>query len=130
MRRLNVQWVVVVSQDSFYKALTHDQIKSVANYNFDHPDAIDWELLTKTIKDLKDGKSVDIPIYDFKTHSRTDKSQRIYGADVIILEGILVFHPPEVRVLMDMKIFVDTDSDIRLARRCKSKKSFFFKKVY
>lgn len=108
---------MLLSQDSFYKGLTPEQIKDVHNYNFDHPDSIDWNLLIQTLKELKAGRSVDIPIYDFKTHSRLPETQRVYGADVIILEGILVFHPPELRSLMDMKIFVDTDSDIRLARR-------------
>lgn len=106
-----------MSQDSFYKGLTVEESKDSANYNFDHPDAFDWELLVETIKLLKQDKKVDVPIYDFKTHSRLDRTKPIYGADVVILEGILIFHSYELRNYMDMMVFVDSDSDIRLARR-------------
>jgi uridine kinase len=112
--------VVVISQDSFYRPLTKEE-KELANksdYNFDHPDAFDYELLEKTMKDLKQGKNVKIPVYDFKTHSRLDKEvEYVFGADVIILEGILLFNSKELREMMDMKIYVDTDADTRLVRR-------------
>eukprot|EP01130_Rhizamoeba_saxonica_P011164 TRINITY_DN4622_c0_g1_i1.p1 TRINITY_DN4622_c0_g1~~TRINITY_DN4622_c0_g1_i1.p1 ORF type:complete len:180 (-),score=43.66 TRINITY_DN4622_c0_g1_i1:32-571(-) len=91
-----------------------------SNYNFDHPDAFDWELLTETIHDLSLGKNVNIPCYDFTTHSRSETEfESIHGsiADVVIVEGILVFHCKEIVDMLDMKLFVDTDCDTRLARR-------------
>ncbi|CAH1255284.1 UCKL1 [Branchiostoma lanceolatum] len=116
---LDVPWVVQLSMDSFYKVLTPEE-KELANqsdYNFDHPDAFDFELLFDTLKKLKRGRNVEVPIYDFTTHSRTKQQHTLYGANVIIFEGILTFVNPEVRKMLDMKVFVDTDSDIRLARR-------------
>eukprot|EP00123_Amoebidium_parasiticum_P013472 comp21974_c0_seq1/m.31742 comp21974_c0_seq1/g.31742 ORF comp21974_c0_seq1/g.31742 comp21974_c0_seq1/m.31742 type:complete len:495 (-) comp21974_c0_seq1:783-2267(-) len=119
IEELGVRWVVLMSLDSFYKALGPDQKEQARqnNYNFDHPDAFDFELCAETLRKLKQGKNVEIPVYDFSTHSRLDKKQTMYGANVIIFEGIMAFHTAEMRDLMDMKIFVDTDSDIRLARR-------------
>lgn len=112
-------WVTLLSMDSFYKVLTdkqHDQAAS-NDYNFDHPDAFDFELLRDTLQRLKQFKSVEVPIYNFITHSREAKSKTMYGANVIIFEGILTFYNLEICDLLDMKVFVDTDSDIRLARR-------------
>jgi len=112
-------WVTLLSQDSFYKVLTEKQHEQAANndYNFDHPDAFDFELLRKTIQRLKHFKNVEVPIYNFITHSRDNRTKTMYGANVIIFEGILTFYNPEICSLLDMKVFVDTDSDIRLARR-------------
>lgn len=111
--------VVVISQDSFYKPLTEEAIEHVRahNYNFDHPEAFDNVLLSETLIQLNAGKAACIPHYDFKTHARTNETTQLYGADVIILEGILVFYDKESRDQMDMKVFVDTDADSRLARR-------------
>jgi len=113
--------VALVSQDSFYRSLTEEEKTTVSEYNFDHPDAFDWALMHQTLGELrnqpKQGKPVEIPLYDFVTHSRLKESHTIYGADIIILEGILVFYPPELRSMFDMKIFVDADADTRLARR-------------
>eukprot|EP01112_Ceratiomyxa_fruticulosa_P013752 TRINITY_DN3885_c0_g1_i5.p1 TRINITY_DN3885_c0_g1~~TRINITY_DN3885_c0_g1_i5.p1 ORF type:complete len:454 (-),score=71.24 TRINITY_DN3885_c0_g1_i5:231-1592(-) len=114
---LNVKWVVLLSQDSFYKGLTPEQRANVIEYNFDHPNAFDIDLLVDTIKDLKVGKLVKVPVYDFKIHGRLPHSKTVYGADVIILEGIMALYWKELRDLMDLKVFVDTDDDIRLARR-------------
>jgi len=82
-------------------------------------DAFDYESFEQSTRELKAGNPVDIPVYDFKTHSRTTETDRVEGADVIIIEGILIFFTKEMRELMDMKIFVDTDADVRLARRSK-----------
>jgi len=111
--------VMIISLDSFYKPLSHNELDNVKNYNFDHPDAFDWELVINILKKLKKRKNVDIPQYDFNTHSRTENKTTVLGVmyDVIILEGILMFHNDLVRNFFDMKIFVDTDSDTRLARR-------------
>jgi uridine kinase len=88
-------------------------------YDFDHPDAFDFDLLLKTLYDLKSGKQVHIPIYNFTTHSREKQRKTVYGANVVIFEGIMAFVNKEILDIMDMKIFVDTDADIRLARRLK-----------
>uniref|UniRef100_A0A8C2E6M5 Uridine-cytidine kinase n=1 Tax=Cyprinus carpio TaxID=7962 RepID=A0A8C2E6M5_CYPCA len=116
---LDVPWVVLLSMDSFYKVLTAEQQLLAANndYNFDHPDAFDFSLLVHTLRKLKQGKSVKIPVYDFNTHGRQKEWKTVYGASVIIFEGIMSFADKELLKLLDMKIFVDTDSDIRLVRR-------------
>lgn len=118
---LNIDWVTLLSMDSFYKVLSQEQHESAAvnEYNFDHPDAFDFALLIKTLKRLKAGKRVEVPIYNFVTHRRENKTTSMYGANVLIFEGILAFHDKEVLDLLDMKVFVDTDPDIRLSRRLK-----------
>ncbi|GAU12305.1 hypothetical protein TSUD_252550 [Trifolium subterraneum] len=104
------------SIDSFYNNLTEEERARVQDYNFDHPDAFDTEELLRVMDKLKHGEAVDLPKYDFKIY-KSDALRRVNSSDVIILEGILVFHDPRVRELMNMKIFVDTDADVRLARR-------------
>ncbi|KAJ0469654.1 putative transferase [Helianthus annuus] len=118
IQQLHDHRVVLVNQDSFYRGLTAEESKRVHEYNFDHPDAFDTEQMLECIEKLKKGNSVHLPIYDFKNHRRCSESFRqVNASDVIILEGILVFHDQRVRDLMNMKIFVDTDADVRLARR-------------
>ncbi|XP_036100880.1 uridine-cytidine kinase-like 1 isoform X4 [Molossus molossus] len=116
---LDVPWVVLLSMDSFYKVLTRQQQEQAAlnNYNFDHPDAFDFDLIVSTLQKLKQGKSVKVPVYDFTTHSRKKDWKTLYGANVIIFEGIMAFADKALLELLDMKVFVDTDSDIRLVRR-------------
>lgn len=116
---LDVPWVSLVSMDSFYKVLSHEQHeRAIRNeYDFDHPDAFDFDLVISTIQRLKEGKSVNVPIYNFATHSREKTMKIIYGANVVIFEGIMAFANAELLKLMDMRVFVDTDSDVRLARR-------------
>ncbi|KAK3602594.1 hypothetical protein CHS0354_034318 [Potamilus streckersoni] len=118
---LDVQWVSLLSMDSFYKVLSEKEHQQALEneYNFDHPDAFDFRLLIDTLKRLKEGKNVTVPVYNFITHARDEHSKTIYGANVVIFEGIMAFVNKELLQLMDMKIFVDTDSDIRLARRLK-----------
>uniref|UniRef100_A0ABM5F807 Uridine-cytidine kinase n=1 Tax=Pogona vitticeps TaxID=103695 RepID=A0ABM5F807_9SAUR len=118
---LDVPWVVLLSMDSFYKVLNKEQQEAAARheYNFDHPDAFDFDLLIGVLRKLKEGKSVKVPVYDFTTHSRRKEWKTIYGANVIVFEGILAFANKELLQLLDMKVFVDTDSDIRLVRRLK-----------
>ncbi|KAK9499093.1 hypothetical protein O3M35_003604 [Rhynocoris fuscipes] len=111
--------VVTISQDSFYRELTQAEKLKVlkGQYNFDHPDAFNEELIYQTLKDVLAGKKVTIPCYDYRTNSKSEIMQTIYPADVVLFEGILVFYFPEIRNLFHMKLFVDTDSDTRLARR-------------
>ncbi|KAL6520200.1 Uridine kinase-like protein 5 [Orobanche minor] len=115
--QLHDQRVVLVNQDAFYHSLSNEQLEKVGEYNFDHPDAFNTELLLSCMEKLRHGRTVSIPNYDFKTHKSTEPAHMVNPSDVIILEGILVLHDSRVRALMNMKIFVDTDSDVRLARR-------------
>uniref|UniRef100_A0A0R3WFK8 uridine/cytidine kinase n=1 Tax=Taenia asiatica TaxID=60517 RepID=A0A0R3WFK8_TAEAS len=119
IERLNVSWVSLLSMDSYYKVLSPEekQLAKEGRYDFDHPSAIDIKLLINHLSRLKEGKSVQVPEYDFSTHSRVAKTRTLYGANVIIFEGIMAFCYPELTKLMDLKIFVDTDSDERLSRR-------------
>ncbi|XP_043962338.1 uridine-cytidine kinase-like 1 isoform X2 [Gambusia affinis] len=118
---LDVPWVVLLSMDSFYKVLNKEEQELAAKneYNFDHPDAFDFELLITVLRKLKKGKSIKVPVYDFTSHSRRKEWKTVYGANVVIFEGILAFANKELLKLLDMKVFVDTDSDIRLIRRLK-----------
>lgn len=117
IQQLHDHRVVLVNQDSFYRGLTVEELACVSEYNFDHPDAFDTDGMLETLQALKGGQAVEIPIYDFKAHQRSNKTRKMNAADVVIIEGILVFHDPAVRAILNMKIFVDTDADVRLARR-------------
>ncbi|KAK2553686.1 Uridine-cytidine kinase-like 1 [Acropora cervicornis] len=121
IEQLGVPWVSMLSLDSFYKVLTQEQHEAANRneYNFDHPDSFDADLAAMVLKKLKEGKSVQVPIYDFKSHARLEQKHDLYGANVIIFEGIMAFAYKELRDLMDMKVFVDADPDVRLARRLK-----------
>eukprot|EP00092_Neocalanus_flemingeri_P001445 GFUD01001543.1.p1 GENE.GFUD01001543.1~~GFUD01001543.1.p1 ORF type:complete len:545 (+),score=102.52 GFUD01001543.1:118-1752(+) len=118
---LGVPWVTHLSMDSFYKVLNTEQHEMAANneYNFDHPQAFDFELLAETLQRLKEMKKVEVPIYNFVTHRRESKTVSMYGANVIIFEGIMAFYNENIRNLLNLKIFVDHDRDICLARRLK-----------
>ncbi|KAL0850562.1 hypothetical protein ABMA28_012336 [Loxostege sticticalis] len=112
--------VVCISQDSFYRTLTtSERLRAErGQFNFDHPDAFDDKKLLTVLKDILAGKKVEVPEYDYITNAiHPHRSHTIYPADVVLIEGILVFYFPEVRELFHMKLFVDTDSDTRLARR-------------
>lgn len=109
--------VAIICQDSYYKDLYHLSIKERSETNFDAPASIDFDLLTTHLKMLKDGRSIECPVYDFATHSRTKETVKIEPKDITILEGCLVLAVPEVRNLFDMKIFVDAYMDICLCRR-------------
>ncbi|KAF9617847.1 hypothetical protein IFM89_039029 [Coptis chinensis] len=118
IQQLHDHRVVLVNQDSFYRGLTAEEAEHVQEYNFDHPDAFDTEQLLECVEKFKSGQTVQVPIYDFKNHRRCSETFRqVNASDVIILEGILIFHDQRVRNLMNMKIFVDTDADVRLSRR-------------
>ncbi|XP_026669667.1 probable uridine-cytidine kinase isoform X3 [Ceratina calcarata] len=112
--------VVCISQDSFYRDLTPaEKLKAErGQYNFDHPDAFDNDKILQTLQDILAGVKCEIPAYDYRTNSlMKDQVTTIYPADVVLFEGILVFYFPKIRDLFHMKLFVDTDSDTRLARR-------------
>ncbi|KAK6934648.1 hypothetical protein RJ641_034803 [Dillenia turbinata] len=116
--QLHDQRVVLVNQDSFYLNLTEEELTQVHEYNFDHPDAFDTEQLLSSMEKLMHGHAVDIPVYDFRSYKNNVlPSRRVNPSGVIILEGILIFHDHRVRDLLNMKIFVDIDADVRLVRR-------------
>eukprot|EP01129_Flabellula_baltica_P012794 TRINITY_DN5829_c0_g1_i1.p1 TRINITY_DN5829_c0_g1~~TRINITY_DN5829_c0_g1_i1.p1 ORF type:complete len:222 (-),score=44.35 TRINITY_DN5829_c0_g1_i1:85-750(-) len=119
IRQLRNERIAIISMDSFYRPLTQEERQGVKDYNFDHPNAFDWELLISVLENLTLSNTVEIPTYDFVTHARTEEVTKIYGSmvDVILIEGILLFHEPQLLEYIDIKIFVDTDSDTRLSRR-------------
>jgi uridine kinase len=111
--------VGVISQDSYYKETTNLSFDERALINFDHPRAIDFELLVKHLKALKAGETIDQPVYSFIQHNRTDDTISTHPRKVMIIEGILILTNPELRELFDIKIYVHADSDERLIRRLK-----------
>ncbi len=117
LERVGVHRVAYLPHDAYYKELGHLPVEERAKTNFDHPDAFDNELLLEHLKQLKAGKAVDIPVYDFKMHNRRAEAIRVEPQPVILVEGILIFADKQLREQMDVKIYVDTDADLRLLRR-------------
>ena len=113
--RLNKK-VVVIPQDCYYKDSSDLTDEEKRNHNFDHPDAIEWDLLCSQLKDLKEGKAINQPIYSFISCTRSKETTKVEPADVIIIEGILIFTCRELLQQLDIKIFVDADDDDRLMR--------------
>lgn len=109
--------VAMIEYDAYYRDRPDLPPEERALLNFDHPDSLESELLVEHLGQLKSGHAVDVPIYDFKTHRRLDERRRVESAKIVIVEGILVFVDPRLRERFDMKIFVDTDADIRVFRR-------------
>ena len=108
--------VAVIPQDSYYNDSSHVPVEERQSINFDHPDAFDWDLLVEQIKMLRDGKAIDQPTYSYITCTRQPEIVHIEPKEVIIIEGIMALVSPELRNLMDLKIFVDADADDRLIR--------------
>jgi len=117
VRELGSDRVVIIDQDSYYKNLEDIPARDREARNFDHPDAFDNELLKRHIRELLEGRAVEQPIYDYSEHRRLHESRRIGDHLVVVLEGILIFVDPELRALMDIKLFVDADADVRFIRR-------------
>ena len=109
--------VSVIYHDNYYKAHHHMTYEERAKLNYDHPDAFETELLVEAVKELKRGNTVQCPVYDYTIHDRSDKTVTINPAKVIIVEGILIFQCRELCRQMDIKIYVDTDADVRILRR-------------
>lgn len=109
--------VQIICHDSYYKCLDHLSYDERTKVNYDHPDAFDTSLMISHIESLKNGNAIDMPVYSFVEHNRTKDTMHIEPTKVIIIEGILIFADKEIRETMDMKIFVDTDADIRFIRR-------------
>ncbi len=119
MNELPETEVGIISQDSYYKQNVGMSYEERSNINFDHPRAIDFELLVQQLKDLKAGKTIDQPVYSFVTHNRTDDTISTHPRKVMIVEGILILTNPELREMFDIKVYVHADSDERLIRRLK-----------
>ncbi|KAJ2797961.1 Uridine kinase [Coemansia guatemalensis] len=116
---LNVPWVVIISMDSFYRRLTPEESKQAFqnNHDFDHPSSYDFAAAVRALESLKHGKATNIPQYDFATHCPSNETLHVYGASVVVFEGIFALYDQRVLDMLDVKIFVDTDSDVCLARR-------------
>lgn len=109
--------IALIEQDSYYRDVDWRSETELLHHNFDHPSALDNELLVSHIAALKAGHAIEVPVYDFVRHRRTARTKRVEPQPVILLEGILIFVEPNLRELLDFKIYVDTDADLRLIRR-------------
>lgn len=113
----NTNSVVIIKLDDYYQNLDHLTMEERVRVNFDHPDAFDMERLIEDLQCLKARKPIEKPTYDFVNHTRSSVVEKIKPVDVVIVEGLFVLQNPQLRAICDMKIFVDTDSDIRFIRR-------------
>ncbi len=109
--------VTVVGHDSYYKRQEGKTYEERALQNYDHPDAFDTDLLIQHLRELKEGRSIQCPVYSYVDHNRTDQTVEIFPTKVLIVEGILIFQDPVLREMFDIKIFVETDADERILRR-------------
>ena len=110
--------VTVIGHDSYYKRQEGKTYEQRALQNYDHPDAFDTDLLIQHLRELKEGRSIQCPVYSYVDHNRTDRTVEIFPTKVLIVEGILIFQDPVLREMFDIKIFVETDADERILRRC------------
>ena len=111
--------IAFLAQDSYYRDVAWHDKAQLLRHNFDHPDALDSDLLAEHVSGLKAGRAVEVPVYDFVHHRRTPETRRVEPQPVVLVEGILALAEPRLRALLDFKIFVDTDADVRLIRRLK-----------
>jgi uridine kinase len=109
--------VIYLQHDYYYRDLTHLSVDDRRKVNYDHPDSLETGLLTEHLKSLKAGRGIERPDYDFTVHNRRPQTVRVEPKPVIVVEGILIFESAELRSLMDLKVFVDTDADMRFIRR-------------
>ena len=114
---VNVEHIAYMQHDNYYRDQSHLAREERGRTNYDHPDSLETELMVQHLLELKAGRSVEMPIYDFTQDTRSSQTQRVDPAPVILVEGILIFVEKELRDLMDVRIFVDTDADVRLIRR-------------
>ncbi|WP_330442761.1 uridine kinase [Flavobacterium sp. C4GT6] len=119
MNELPLTEVGIISQDSYYRETSNLSYNERAKINFDHPRSIDFELLTQHLKELKEGKTIEQPVYSFVTHNRTGDTIITHPRKVMIVEGILILSDPKLREMFDIKVYVHADADERLIRRLK-----------
>lgn len=108
---------VFIPQDNYYHSAEYINNENITAYNFDHPDAFDTDLLYQHLRDLKQGKAIEMPQYDFVHHRRRDDSIHVDPRPLVIIEGLMVLYDPQIRALLDLKLYVDTPDDIRFIRR-------------
>ncbi len=114
---LGLDAVAFIQHDSYYHDRSHVPPDERVNINYDHPDALETTLLVEHLRELKSGCSIDVPVYDFNAHARTAATSTVKPRSVVILEGILILADRDLRDLMDIRVFVDTDADLRILRR-------------
>jgi uridine kinase len=117
LRTVGRERIAFLAQDNYYRDIDWGGPEAIAAHNFDHPDAVDSQLMVEHLRDLKRGRAIELPVYDFVRHRRTGRTVRIEPRPVVLVEGILLFAEPSVRELLDFKVYVDTDADVRLVRR-------------
>ncbi len=117
MAKVGAQRIAALPHDAYYRDLSHIPLSQRGAPNFDHPDSLETSLLIEHLQELKAGRVIQLPVYDFTTHTRTGGAVPIEPKPVIMVEGILIFAEPALRALFDVKIFVDTDADLRFIRR-------------
>jgi uridine kinase len=117
LERVGAERIAYIQHDSYYRDQSHLPPEERARVNFDHPDTLETDLLVEHVQRLLTGQAVEVPVYDFTTHTRTKRTCRVEPRGVILIEGILIFTEPALRNLMHVKIYVDTDADIRFIRR-------------
>lgn len=113
----NMKRVLVIRQDDYYKDQSDKPMEERVKTNYDHPDAFDNDYLVQQIHELLEGKTIEKPTYDYVNHTRSTVSETCFPCDVLILEGLFVLQDPKIRELLDIKVYVDTDADIRFIRR-------------
>lgn len=113
----DVTSVLIIRQDDYYKDQSDRTMEERLLTNYDHPDSIDTDLLVQQVRQLMEGKSIEKPLYDFVAHNRSSETETCYPCDVLILEGLFVLQDERIRNLLDIKVFVDTEADIRFIRR-------------
>ncbi len=116
LARVGVDRTLILLQDSYYFDRSKD-FKGDGSLNFDHPDSIDWDLMAEHIQLLKQGETIDLPIYDFATHSRLKEVELVKAKPIIIVDGILIFYPDQIRDLLDLSIYIDTPDHVCFERR-------------
>ena len=117
VERVGGEHIASLAHDSYYKDLSDLPVAQRADVNFDHPNSLDSEFMIEQLTQLKSGVAIEVPVYDFKTHSRTDHTLHVQPQPIILVEGILIFAEAGLRNLFDIKVFVDTDPDLRFIRR-------------
>ena len=117
LERVGRDHIAYLPHDAYYKDLSHLSQEQRSNINFDHPDSLDTDFMIEHIRQLRDHQAIELPVYDFTRHTRTQETRQINPKPVVTVEGILIFAEPALRKVLDVKIYVDTDPDLRFIRR-------------
>jgi len=117
LQRVGAEHIAYIPHDAYYRDHGHLPPHERDQVNYDHPDSLESELLVEQLKELRAGQAIEIPVYDFTTHTRTPQTHRVEPATVVLVEGILIFAEPDLRDLFDVMLYVDTDADVRFIRR-------------